>query len=104
MIEKLMMLKEIKIGPSVYKINYDEKIEIYGCIDYNKLTITISSNTSVEQQKATLLHEVLHAIMDNSGLQTGLTSVDFGIIIVESIVDGIANGLYGMIKENDLNG
>lgn len=66
---------------------------LYGEIDYEKCIIEISS-TSCESEHMkciTLLHEILHGIRKNSGLE---------IKNEEQIVDMFARGLYQVLQDN----
>lgn len=66
--------ESVKIGPFIYKIILNkEKVqkhaldihqELYGYIDKDKLEIILDSRIEHQRMQETLLHEVLHGIID----------------------------------------
>ena len=51
--------------------------------------ITISRDASVQMQKETLLHEILHAIEHQSGLD-----------IPEAVISALSVGIFGVMRDN----
>lgn len=66
------MIDKVKIGWKEYKISKEEKCsilvvegaEFYGQISYDKQMIYLRKENSEEQDKVTLIHEVLHGISE----------------------------------------
>ncbi len=92
MLEKLP--NEIKVGWKTYNIEFSSaKLnsggELYGQIDYDNGIITIRESSTPDQIRATLIHEVLHAISEMYGLE-----------LEEKLVTDVANALYTVYKDN----
>lgn len=94
------MINEITIGWKKFEIDIREannKIliangqECYGHIEYEESKIYLNKNNNSEQQKATLIHEVLHGISD-------MYSLDMS----EDLVTRLGNAIYTTLKQNDL--
>ena len=79
----------VKIEPDI-KLSYSEET-CYGEIDYNKEIIRLNNNFNINQQKCTLIHEVLHGIEDVFDIELG-----------EEKVTRLANALYTVLKDNNL--
>jgi hypothetical protein len=85
---------QIKIGWKYYPVVISDKVvsdgkECYGRIDYNNPIIELRKSNTLEQQKATLLHEIIHGLDDflNLGFE-------------EEEVLLLANGLYSVFIDN----
>lgn len=85
---------KIKVGYKDYEVLKVESLDdgtnlLYGEVIYDKEQIKISKNYCDNQQKCTLIHEVLHAIdnMNNIGLE-------------EEQVIKLGKGIYQLIKDN----
>ena len=91
--------KVIKIGGQKWSIKR-KKMEDYGYIDEGTNTIYINKPLSTEKIKATLLHEILHAIIAQNGLShlfkeiKGKSEHD----VEEIFVWGIESCLASMIR------
>ena len=94
------MLDEIKIGWKNYKIiktNPNHNLieggsDCYGEIDYNKREIYLNELLNdKEQNKATLIHEILHGISDMYNLE-----------LSEDIVSRLGEALYIVLKDNSI--
>ena len=96
MYNKQMFLKipdKIKIGGFIYTVYFTDNIShdhLAEC-DYRNTSIFIRSSINRQRQEQAFLHEIIHAVMSNSGY---VHEQD------EKIVDGIANGLYALIVDN----
>lgn len=60
-----------------------------GCSDLENQHITVKDGMKPEQEKSTLLHEVIHAISDTLGLN-----------LTEKEVQGLETGLFAFNREN----
>ena len=96
MIEMLEILpNEIKIGWKTYNVEFSSARlnsgeELYGQINYDNGTITIRECSTPDQIRATLIHEVLHAISEM-----------YGMGLEEKLVTDLANALYTVYKDNN---
>ena len=63
---------------------------LYGQTQYIEQLILINENASEEQQKATLIHELVH----------GLDEL-FGIELKEEQVEKLGNAFYMLIRDNE---
>ena len=66
-----MEIKSIKIGRTIYKIEMlpADITSLYGACSYEYQIIYMSPNQTYQQASDTLLHEVLHAIWNESSLE-----------------------------------
>ena len=88
------MRQKIKIGPYNWTfIDNSSKTgrDNLGLCEYSKLLILISNKIPPDVKKVTILHELLHAFFDSSGLQPKDE---------ENIVDTLANQLLLFIQNN----
>lgn len=93
--------KKVKIGWKVYKVvkgdpeNPKEPSLViggdmcYGTITYDRHIISLNKNFSKKQQKATLLHEMVHGISEMYG---------FGM--EEDFVESFSNALFTVMEDN----
>lgn len=84
----------VKVGWKNYDVVFSESRlnsgpELYGQIDYNACTITLRESASPDQQRATLIHEMLHAVSDM-----------YGLGLEEKLVEDLTNALYTVYKDN----
>lgn len=86
------MIKELKIGGHIWKIEYKELDEKLGETDWNKQTIFIEQNMSEDMKVATLIHEVLHCCNPT------LDSSELG----HALIDSLAEQLYQVVADNNL--
>ena len=75
-----------------YEIERSSSNDTYGHIDFEKQKITIDKNITDDHAKLTLLHEIVHGIL--YGASFSKEGDD------ETLVQAIANGLFGIIKDN----
>lgn len=68
---------------------HDENGELFGQIHYLPQTIILNADATEEQRKATLVHEIIHA-MDEM----------YGIGLKEKQVEKLGNALYMLHKDN----
>lgn len=66
-------MKKVKVGGVTYKIKkvknlmHDQR-EAYGCCDPQKLVISMNSANNEQRDNQTLIHEIMHAVVDEAGL------------------------------------
>ena len=85
---------KVKVGWKTYDVILADPTlnggdELYGQIDYDRCTITLRATASPDQQRATLVHELLHAVSNMYGLD-----------LDEKLVTNLANALYCIYKDN----
>lgn len=82
--------KTLKIGGHIYEIEFVDGEKINNdCGEQNRArnTIKLRKDLPQSQLEETLIHEVIHAL--NGGLK-------------EEMVDGMAMGIYQVLKDNNL--
>jgi hypothetical protein len=93
----MKLLKQIKILGLDFDVEYckfDDRLQLNqftgNCIN-RKQKIQVDTDSHIEHQKVTLLHEIIHIISDN-------LSLDFD----EKTVKCLSVALYQVFKDNDL--
>ena len=87
----------VKIGPITYEVKIVERLlgdndkRLDGQIIYSTAIIELDSKLSSAVQQQVLWHEIIHGIVTQSGRQEELS---------EGVVDAIAYGVLGVIKDN----
>jgi hypothetical protein len=102
-----MKPKSVKIGPFTYRIvflpeykihpllkNHGEQFLSYGDIDEWTLTIQIRDDIAIDQQKVTLLHEILHGC-DNLFSHNGMDKDS-----AEEYISRISAALFDVLRSN----
>lgn len=86
--EKVKVLyKEYRISEQVNL--HDEKGELFGQIQYLPQEIVLNADAEEEQKKATLVHEIVHALDEM-----------YGIGLKEKQVEKLGTALYMLQKDN----
>lgn len=89
-------VKKIKILATEYRVEEVEQIDKYqrllGQINYCDQSIFIDKNISEDMKRETLIHEILHGILE----KLGYTEINND----EQKVQSIASTLYLVLKEN----
>jgi len=88
---------KLRIGPYDYKVVVVDKItedkEAWGLFEQGKLSITLSNDQANKLFAAdTLLHEVLHAIYANTGIQA--------LTPEEGVCSAMATGIIQVLRDN----
>ena len=90
--------KKVRVGHIDFKVekikDSFEKDDYLGRSWYREQRIKINPKLSPELQQQTLLHEVIHLILDDMHY--------FDESKNEKLVDCLANGIYGFLKNNKL--
>ena len=91
--------KEIKVGALTYQVLEIDQVfcidnkEVYGKIEYDFAKISIRSDIQSRQRmELTLLHEVIHAITRDRGIDWGDDN--------ENYTEGLARGIHALIIDN----
>lgn len=96
-------IKSICISPFEYKLNFEEqpKIsdEVYcsGFIDTDNLSISIKKSLHKEKAAVILLHEIIHGILMQSGLNLSEDEDSY----YEQIIEVLSHSLYGVLIDNE---
>ena len=86
----MVILEKVRILYKEYKIEQEGNLhDIYGQIHYLDEKILLNSDSSEEQKKATLIHELIHG-MDEM-YKMGLS---------EEQVEKLGNAFYMMLRDN----
>lgn len=90
--------KNIKIGPFNYKVFLANNIEmegrnLSGMVDFDKCEIYIDTNIDENCKKATVLHEILHAILHCSSIESDKEEI-------HKVIDIISIGLLDLFSRN----
>lgn len=93
-----MNIQKVKIMATEYEVVEVDQIDKYerllGQINYSEQTIKIDKGISEDLKMETLLHEILHGVLEKLGLND--------INDNEQKVQSIATTLYLVLKENNL--
>lgn len=86
----------IKIGPMTYTVATVESLqnangtELLGEICYHKATIKLDAEMHPQARRITLLHEIIHGILNNAGFQRHS----------EALIDAISSGIIAVVDDN----
>jgi Zn-dependent peptidase ImmA (M78 family) len=76
--------------------------EVCGFTDYYKSKIIINGDASKDVREETLLHEIMHTLLDNSGIEEIGKQLKEEPHIGELVATIIAPRLHAMLKDNDI--
>ena len=91
------MLSRVKIGPMVYRIEvvdglHDRGEHLFGDVNHGECVIRLEGRHSSQQTVQTLLHEIVHTLL----LQSGRPRQEGD----EGLVDSLAYGLMAVFQDN----
>ncbi len=95
----------VKVGLHTYKIAAmteaeSEATSHFGWCDHNRSLIRVQTEgVSDDRLRATLLHEIQHAVWHVMNLRTGMVGLDSGDV-EEYLVDTGTNELYRVLRDN----
>lgn len=98
--ESLNKINNIKIGSMNYKIVFKDKVvddnnqEINGVMLYDSERIEINKRLTLNVKKVILLHEILHAILEKSGIDSSEDNM-------EQIITAISNNMIDVFNEQE---
>lgn len=70
----------------------DENIDCLGLIEYKKQLITIKQGLKEDIRKETIIHEIIHGILEHSG-RADLQKK-------EDLINGLSNSIYQVFSRN----
>lgn len=90
-------MKKIKIGGIFYQIKRERNLEdanqsVWGVTQYEESLIKIREGMSKQKEEQTLIHESLHAMLHESGIDNLAND--------ENLVTPLGNMLYQFITDN----
>lgn len=95
--------ERIKIGGFDWSIKSDANVtyegQIHGSTHNQTQTIFLDQDGTQQKREQTLLHEIMHAIWWQSGLVKRFTDHK----MEEEVIDALSNGLYQVLKDNDIS-
>ena len=103
----------LKVGNRCYNIEEwsDEQIEkltekdaseVCGFTDYYQGKIVINASMAKDVREETLMHEILHTLLDNSGIEEVSRQVKEGANISELVATILAPRLHSLLKDNSV--
>lgn len=103
----------LKIGTRCYNIeqwseqqieNLTEKdaSEVCGFTDYYQSKIVVNASMAKDVREETLMHEILHSLLDNSGIEEVSRQVKEGANLSELVATILAPRLHALLKENKI--
>jgi Zn-dependent peptidase ImmA (M78 family) len=101
----------IKVGNRRYEVeqcsvqqmeDYTTAGDVCGFTDYYQGKIAINKDMAKDVREETLIHEILHTLLDNSGIEEVSRQVKEGANLSELVATILAPRLHSLIKENKL--
>jgi Zn-dependent peptidase ImmA (M78 family) len=101
----------LKVGNRRYEIEQcsEQQMEEYttagdvcGFTDYYQGKIAINKDMAKDVREETLMHEILHTLLDNSGIEEVSRQVKEGTNISELIATILAPRLHSLLKDNSV--
>lgn len=89
-----MVTSKVKIGALTYKIEYREMDGRWGHCDFDNVKIVLDPAPTKDLKQITFLHECIHGIL----LNAGINPEDHD----ERTIDAIANGIIALLRDNDI--
>lgn len=93
-------IKNVKMGSLNFEIIFKDKVideyemEINGLMLYDSEKIEINKNLTTNIKRVILLHEIMHVILEKSG-------IDSSNDIAEHIITSLSNGLIDVFIEKE---
>lgn len=92
-------MEKVKILGIEYELKEVEQVNknqrLFGEIDFVNQTIKIEKGLSDDRKKQVLLHEILHGICEQLGIEE--------INNNENLIQSISSSLYQVLKDNKIN-
>jgi hypothetical protein len=95
----------VKVGGFDWSVKRDENVAIegncFGSTHYKTQTIFIEPSSTQQKAEQCLLHELIHVVFWQSGINQRIDKVDNKL--EEEITVALAHGLYQVLKDNNLD-
>jgi len=95
---ELKFLTEDKIRKFVGQT--EDNVRVFGGVNCYEQEILISSEASEQTKKATVLHELVHAILLRNGTSVDENDEKTQNVTSEELVDSMALGVYELVRRN----
>jgi hypothetical protein len=96
--------KKLRVGGFFWRVLESEEAAIagncFGETQYGNLTLIIDPTLNPQKRDQTLLHEILHACMWQSGLEKRMRDQS---VSEEDVVTALSMQLYQVLKDNKLH-
>ena len=103
----------VKVGARTYciekcseeqieKITGKEASEICGFTDYYQGKVYVNAQMAKDVRQETLLHEILHTLLDNSGIEEVSRQVKEGANLSELVATILAPRLHLLLNDNKI--
>jgi len=103
----------LKIGARIYSVEKwsgseiesftgRDSNEICGFTDYYQGKIIVNGDVSKDVREETLLHEIMHTLLDNSGISEIGKQLKEDPQVAELVATITAPRLHAMLKDNDI--
>lgn len=101
----------VNVGPSRYRVEFDyealaqhEHEQRLGPIDgfcwYSACRIVLKPGLARDREAVTVVHEVLHAMLDTAGLGEDLQAVPYPGDLEEAVINRLAPVLLDVLRRN----
>lgn len=93
-------VEKVKVGGVTYEIQRAESVEVnqdknyYGVCNYREAVIEISNTVNRQRQDQTLIHEIMHAVFYEAGIE---------LENEETVVNQASLILHQVLKDNDFS-
>ena|ERR1700749_52253 len=95
--------KKLKIAGFIWDVAENKEVTneggCYGSTHNNLQKIFLEPKMTIQKRDQVFLHEILHAVWNSYGLSY---NKDFNHDKEELVVDALSNGLYQVLRDNNL--
>jgi predicted SprT family Zn-dependent metalloprotease len=99
----MIIPNKVKVGGLEFEVledvNVNNEGQVFGSTHFRKQKIFIEPDEKQQKKEQTFFHEVLHAVWWQAGLHSRYKEQKN---LEEEIVEALANGMYQVLKDNDL--
>ncbi len=89
-------------GTQIESFTGRDSNEICGFTDYYQSKIIINGDVSKDVREETLMHEIMHTLLDNSGIEEIGKQLKEDPHVAELVATVTAPRLHAMLKDNDI--
>lgn len=97
-----MKLFDITICGTMFEVVFDDSIEHEGEVCYKKNRISLDNSISLDYQRMSLIHEIMHVLFDVRMEYTtqALAEISDEDLREHLVIGPLSNGLYEVLKQN----